>query len=265
MRNYNLLIFIFLIFHSIYGQSVREQTLFLTENIQQLKVDILDQVYTLTEDQYFNKWDKKGNLLFQYINNRDGKLSQIDVRNPLQILLFYADQQRIISLDRTLSPLKEWQINPEDWGFISSAAVGKNDQIWLFDQFNYQLGSIDRDRKSERQKTDLIFCCLQPPVINFMALNENYLFLFDQKQGIIQCDLLGQFIKFIPINEWQKVLTFGNTIWIIKNLKVIEITNNGQIEELTSTKNTNDIIGFNNKEIFMNDGKSKKVILISKE
>lgn len=76
---------------------------------------------------------------------------------------------------------------------------------------------------------------------------------------------MGQFIQFIPINEWQKVLTFGNTIWIIKDEKVIEISNNGQIKELISTKNTSDIVGFNNKEIFLNDGKSKEVILISKE
>jgi len=265
MKIYKHFIFIFLSFHLLNGQSVTEQTLNLTENIHLLKVDIFDQIYTLTADQYFKKWDKKGNLLFQYINNRDGKLSHIDVRNPLQILLFYADQQRIISLDRTLSPLKEWQINQDEWGFISSAAVGKNDQIWLFDQFNYQLGSINEEGKTERQKTDLILCCLHPPEIDFMALNENHLFLFDLKQGIVQCDLLGQFIRFIPIKEWQKILTFGNTIWLIKDEKIIEISHQGQIKEKPSVENTSKIVGFNNKEIFFNDGKSNKVVLIVKE
>jgi len=265
MKTYNYLIFLFLSFHLLNGQSVPEQTLYLTENIHLLKVDIFDQVYTLTEDQYFKKWDKKGNLLFQYINNRDGKLSHIDVRNPLQILLFYTDQQRIISLDRTLSPLKEWQINQEEWGFISSVAMGKNDQIWLFDQFNYQLGSVNEEGKTDRQKTDLILCCLHPPDINFMALNENHLFLFDLKQGIVQCDLLGQFIRFIPIKEWQKILTFGNTIWLIKDEKIIEISQSGQFNERKSKETKRSIVGFNDKEIFHNDGKSNKVTLFAKE
>ena len=246
------------------GQTTASYTLKLSENTDLFKMDVLEQIYTLSADQYLKKWDTKGNLLCQFINNRDGKLTQIDVRNPLQILLFYTDQQRFVTLDRTLTPLKEWQINQEEWGFIGCAATGKNDHIWLFDQFNYQLGSVRDEGKIERLKTDLIFCCPQPPEIMFMAQTENHLYLFDQNQGIIQCDLLGQFLLFIPLKEWKKVLTFGNTIWIIKNEKVVEISNSGQIRELGGLTDTNLIVGFNNKEILLNDGKSNQVIIIKR-
>jgi hypothetical protein len=69
---------------------------------------------------------------------------------------------------------------------------------------------------------------------------------------------------FIPLKEWQKVLTFGNTIWIIKNEKIIEINNDGHIAELGGITNTNLIVGFNNKEIFLYDGKSDQVIIIKR-
>jgi hypothetical protein len=264
MKIFKQLIFFISLCSQLSGQIKEHYAIKLSENIDLFKMDVLEQIYTLSEDQYLKKWDKKGNLLFQFINNRDGKLNQIDVRNPLQILLFYSDQQRFITLDRTLTPLKEWQINQEDWGFIGCAATGKNDQIWLFDQFNYQLGSINKEGKIERPKTDLIFCCQQAPEIIYMAQTESHLYLFDHNQGIIQCDLLGQFLLFIPLKEWQKVLTFGNTIWIIKNEKIIEINNDGHIAELGSIKNTNLIFGFNNKEIFLNDGKSDQVIMIKR-
>jgi hypothetical protein len=264
MKIFKQLIFFISLCSQLSGQTTEHYAIKLSENIDLFKMDVLEQIYTLSADQYLKKWDKKGNLLFQFINNRDGKLNQIDVRNPLQILLFYSDQQRFITLDRTLTPLKEWQINQEDWGFIGCAATGKNDQIWLFDQFNYQLGSINKEGKIERPKTDLIFCCQQAPEITYMAQTESHLYLFDQNQGIIQCDLLGQFLLFIPLKEWQKVLTFGNTIWIIKNEKIIEINNDGHIAELGSIKNTNLIVGFNNKEIFLNDGKSDQVIIIKR-
>jgi hypothetical protein len=264
MKIFKQLIFFISLCGQLSGQTTEHYAIKLSENIDLFKMDVLEQIYTLSEDQYLKKWDKKGNLLFQFINNRDGKLNQIDVRNPLQILLFYSDQQRFITLDRTLTPLKEWQINQEDWGFIGCAATGKNDQIWLFDQFNYQLGSINKEGKIERPKTDLIFCCQQAPEIIYMAQTESHLYLFDHNQGIIQCDLLGQFLLFIPLKEWQKVLTFGNTIWIIKNEKIIEINNDGHIAELGSIKNTNLIVGFNNKEIFLNDGKSDQVIIIKR-
>lgn len=61
-----------------------------------------------------------------------------------------------------------------------------------------------------------------------------------------------------------KVLTFGNTIWIIKNEKVIEINNGGQIREISGLKDTNLIVGFNNKEILLNDGKSEQVTIIKR-
>ena len=264
MKIFKQLIFFISLCSQLSGQITEHYAIKLSENIDLFKMDVLEQIYTLSADQYLKKWDKKGNLLFQFINNRDGKLNQIDVRNPLQILLFYSDQQRFITLDRTLTPLKEWQINQEDWGFIGCAATGKNDQIWLFDQFNYQLGSINKEGKIERPKTDLIFCCQQAPEIIYMAQTESHLYLFDHNQGIIQCDLLGQFLLFIPLKEWQKVLTFGNTIWIIKNEKIIEINNDGHIAELGGITNTNLIVGFNNKEIFLYDGKSDQVIIIKR-
>jgi hypothetical protein len=264
MKIFRQLIFFISLCGQLSGQITEHYAIKLSENIDLFKMDVLEQIYTLSEDQYLKKWDKKGNLLFQFINNRDGKLNQIDVRNPLQILLFYSDQQRFITLDRTLTPLKEWQINQEDWGFIGCAATGKNDQIWLFDQFNYQLGSINKEGKIERPNTDLIFCCQQAPEIIYMAQTESHLYLFDHNQGIIQCDLLGQFLLFIPLKEWQKVLTFGNTIWIIKNEKIIEINNDGHIGELGGITNTDLIVGFNNKEIFLNDSKSDQVIMIKR-
>jgi hypothetical protein len=264
MKIFRQLIFFIPYFSQLLGQPTASNTLKLSENMDLFKMDVLEQIYTLSADQYLKKWDTKGNLLCQFINNRDGKLSQIDVRNPLQILLFYTDQQRFITLDRTLTPLKEWQINQEEWGFIGCAATGKNDQIWLFDQFNYQLGSVSDEGKLERLKTDLIFCCPQPPNIMYMAQTETHLYLFDQNQGIVQCDLLGQFLLFIPLKEWQKVLTFGNTIWIIKNEKVVEISNGGQIRELGGLTDTNLIVGFNNKEILLNDGKSDQVTIIKR-
>jgi hypothetical protein len=264
MKIFKQLIFFISLCSQLSGQITEHYAIKLSENIDLFKMDVLEQIYTLSADQYLKKWDKKGNLLFQFINNRDGKLNQIDVRNPLQILLFYSDQQRFITLDRTLTPLKEWQINQEEWGFIGCAATGKYDQIWLFDQFNYQLGSVNKEGKIERPKTDLIFCCKQAPEIIYMAQTESHLYLFDQNQGIIQCDLLGQFLLFIPLREWQKVMTFGNTIWIIKNEKVVEISNGGQIREISGITNTNSIVGFNNKEIFFNDSKSDQVIIIKR-
>jgi hypothetical protein len=59
-------------------------------------------------------------------------------------------------------------------------------------------------------------------------------------------------------------LTFGNTIWIIKNEKIVEISNGGQIRELGGLTDTNLIVGFNNNEIFFNDGKSDQVMIIKR-
>jgi hypothetical protein len=46
--------------------------------------------------------------------------------------------------------------------------------------------------------------------------------------------------------------------------KVVEISNGGQIRELGGLTDTNLIVGFNNKEILLNDGKSDQVIIIKR-
>ena len=49
-----------------------------------------------------------------------------------------------------------------------------------------------------------------------------------------------------------------------KNDKVVEISNGGQIRELGGLTDTNLIVGFNNKEILLNNGKSDQVKIIKR-
>jgi hypothetical protein len=64
MKIFRQLIFFISLCSQLLGQPSEHYTIMLSENIDLFKMDVLEQIYTLSADQYLKKWDKKGNLLF---------------------------------------------------------------------------------------------------------------------------------------------------------------------------------------------------------
>ncbi|WP_310555920.1 hypothetical protein [Flavobacterium sp.] len=81
----------------------------------------------------------KDTEMFQYKNISLGKISKIDIQNPLKIILFYENFNTIIALDNQLNEVQKInlsEINPN----IAATAVGiaSNNTIWLFDSLKQQ-------------------------------------------------------------------------------------------------------------------------------
>ena len=53
--------------------------------------DALQQIYVATEDGYILKFDKDGQLLFEYSNKRLGKVGVLDASNPFNVLVYYPE------------------------------------------------------------------------------------------------------------------------------------------------------------------------------
>jgi len=223
--------------------------------------DLLGNLYTLAYDHQVSQYDSQGKLRFRFADNRMGRISALDVRDPLRILVFSADQQRLFTLDRTLSPLEEWPLQPEAWGQISYAAMGKDQQVWVYDMFNHQLGSMTRTGEMVRQKTEFAGCCPRPPVISHISLGRNRIFLYDTGQGIAECDLLGQFLRFIPLEPYERILTHGETSWVLYNKSGLEIGPDGKMREWEFPEGTHSIVGITDKSILSWNETAGKVVV----
>ena len=113
-------------------------------------IDHLGQLYVWTPDHSLSKRSIVAESRdafgpeFRYRNVRFGKLSFVDLSNPLRPLLFYADNQVVVWLDRNLAELRVLELISLNLGLIDAVAYAPNDGIWVYSADRQRLYLVDR-------------------------------------------------------------------------------------------------------------------------
>jgi hypothetical protein len=161
--------------------------------------DKLRQVYGVTEQNELIKYDAGGKEVFRYNNNYLGELERVDATNPFNLLLFYPDYQTAITLDRTLS--QTGQINLISLGYTQVPAIGlsNDNNIWLYDDFNFQLKKIDAMGEVLAGSDDLSLLLGGPLAPVQITARENSVYMSDPARGVLVFDNFGQYTKTIQV------------------------------------------------------------------
>jgi len=111
-------------------------------------VDKFDNLYYLKSNTLFKKNDLE---TFSYANTQLGKITSVDIKNPLKIILFYKDFNTVILLDNKLNELAN-QIDFKSTSLsknISLVVGSSNNNLWLYSaddntlqRYNYQTEKI---------------------------------------------------------------------------------------------------------------------------
>jgi hypothetical protein len=96
------------------------------------------------ENYYFEKNNvlikKNPNQTWEYQNNALGKISSVDFKNPLRILVFYEEFNTLVFLDNQLNEIQKITFSLLDNPlFISFVGMATQNQIWAFDSALQQL------------------------------------------------------------------------------------------------------------------------------
>ncbi len=170
----------------------------LPSEADQLSTDILQNFY-LTKGQELFKYDRAGNLLFQYSNNRYGELTWIEATYPFHTQLFFKDYQRLVLLDNTLSEITNY--NLQDFGYYESSAVtiSFDNNLWIFDAISGELRKIDRQGKVLFASDNLFYQLDTDPAPIRLIESKKYVLLLDENQGFFLFDIFGKFIQKLDI------------------------------------------------------------------
>jgi len=83
---------------------------------------------------------KKDTKKWQYNNLQLGKITSVDILNPLKITLFYADFNTVIILDNTLNEIKRIDFNViGEFKNLAAATTATDRNLWVFDTNMQQL------------------------------------------------------------------------------------------------------------------------------
>ena len=215
----NKLLFIsFLFFAAILRVNAQNDSSFvlittIEGDIQQFKVDNMDNLYILSSTDQLKKIDARGDSVAVYNNvKRFGKLSTIDVSNPLKVLLYYKDFSTIVVLDRLLNLRHTIDLRKLGIFQVSSICQAYDGNIWLYDALENKLKKINEEGKLLMETPDFRQLFDEAPQPQFIFDQDGYVYLYDSTQGFFVFDYYGTLKNKIPYTGWHNIAVTARSI-----------------------------------------------------
>lgn len=160
--------------------------------------DHLSNIYLIAADNSLEKYDSTGVRVAHYSNNRLGKTAYADVSNPLKILLWFADFQTVVILDRTLNEMGQLHLSEAGFPAVRCVALAQDGNIWIYDDAGFRLLKISTTGTvlRESQPMNMVF----PRRLAATCIRDNgeTVFLSDPEQGISAFDQYGYLLRTYP-------------------------------------------------------------------
>jgi hypothetical protein len=207
---------------SIEKINVEKENHFINSKISLFEVDQLGNIFILDEDQKLIKYDKNGIKKYEYNDQRLGTITNIDLSNPLNILLYYRDQGTIRLLDNTLSEIKTiFLYNSNKFTNVEVAAWTNDNHFWIYDKNIQKIFKVS-ETLNIKSETNFFFELGIPEMSSpTMIERDNKLCIGDVKNGIFIFDNFAQYLqRFGHELDIKEFIFNGKTIYSIHEDKI---------------------------------------------
>ena len=210
-----------------------EQTI--TGSFSNFNVDAIGNIYLITPTDQLKKIKSDGTLVAVYNDvKRFGKISAIDVQNPLKLLIYYKNYSAIVMLDKLLNFRNQIELKPLQFFDVNAAATTYDNNIWIYDEQNFKIKKLDDKGLLLLEFADLRTLFDIAPSAKKIIDEDNQLYLIDQEQGVFIFDYYGAFSRLIPIKDLRDITVEKKCLIGFRD-KIMEVV---QLKNLTSTKYT---------------------------
>lgn len=193
-------------------------TALLTEVVS---MDRLGNVYVADRKNNLRKYDATGKLVTTFSPPGTGHIALIEAWNPAKILLFYDDQQKIIFLDRFLTPVATTRLSDYVDGLIKTASFSTDNKIWAFNESNFSLHKLDLQYPEASRAVPLdLMLNKQQYDIRLVREYQNNVYLVDRLSGIYVFDNLGNYQKKLPFTGLTYVGFQGDELYYLSGGKI---------------------------------------------
>ena len=177
----------------------------------EITTDYLGNLYTISEFR-ITKYDINGKPLYLFEDYKNGKIWNIDVTDPMKIMVYYGDFLKVKVLDVTLSEIASYSLSDLGYYNVSALAHSRDDDFWIFDYANFSLKKVNENGVAlyKSEKFNLLFKeSVQPKqIIDY----ENNVYLLDPINGIYVFDRFATYKQRIPIVGIEKMQIIQDVI-----------------------------------------------------
>lgn len=206
-------------------KSQQTNSTFIANNVQNIAADNLGNLYLISPEGQIKKLNSKLDSVGLFNNLKQlGNIENIDVTNPLKILVFYKNFSTILVLDRFMNVKATIDLRKLKILQASSIALAFDNSIWVYDELENKIKKIDENGNLSFESTDLrlVFDDIKP--IEKIIDNNGKLYLYNKTQGLLQFDYYGAFKKKFLFTSYDQIFINNNECYGFKENKV-EVSN----------------------------------------
>lgn len=187
-------------------------------NFTSFTVDNLDNIYLLTTGNQLKKINNNGDSsgIFNDVK-RYGNPSQIDVTNPLKILLYYKNYSTVVVLDRFLNMRNSINLRKKNIFTVNAISTSYDNNIWLFDEQNFKLKKIDDEGTVIQETVDWRTLFDSVPSPNKIIDRDNFIYVYDTTKGFFIFDYYNSFKNKLLFFGWNNIEVNAKMIYGFKD------------------------------------------------
>ena len=219
-RAFNIFLMLVAVFPILKAQKAAPYKLIasIQGDIVDFAVDNLDNVYVLTSTDQLKKYNANGDSIAVFNNvKKFGKVSTLDVSNPLKVLLYYKDFSTIVVLDRLLTARNTIDLRQQNIFQVNAIGQSYDNNIWVYDEGDSKLKKINDEGKSLLETADFRLLFDQAPHIKNIYDQDGFVYLYDPNQSVFVFDYYGALRNKILISGWNDFKVAGKFIFGINN------------------------------------------------
>ncbi len=182
-------------------------------------------------DGFGNCFYTKNNIVFkkvdsdvlQYQNLALGKVTKVDILNPLKVILFYKEFNSIVVLDNQMNEIQRVDFSKLDNTVVASAVgISGQNKIWVYNSMNQQIGLYDLTNNSYQN----LGIPIKEELLYYQS-DFNYFHWVDGQHKWNTCTIFGRVfsngsideIEAIQLLDINKVLFAKNNRMYVNDLK----------------------------------------------
>ena len=161
----------------------------------------------------------KGAESFEYKNISLGKITKVDIINPLKIVMFYENFNSVVLLDNQLNEIQRINFSENDIPIVVNAlGMASQNQLWVYDSLNQQIGLFNYLKK-EYQSISTSF----PESVKYYQSNLTTFYWIDQKSNWYSCNRFGKIGLKKLITDFDQIEIINESQYLICKNSILSI------------------------------------------
>ncbi|MDR7369380.1 hypothetical protein [Flavobacterium aquidurense] len=174
----------------------------------------------------------KGNEAFEFKSVSLGKITKVDILNPLKIVLFYEDFNTVVLLDNQLNKITEINFSQNSEPIVVPAiGMSTQNQLWIFNTLNQQIGLFDYLKNEYKTVSTPL-----TEGIKYYQTDFNTFFWIDKKNNWFSCDIFGKTTALGKIPDFDKIEILNDHQYIFSKANLLFFKDIGKTKSDTSSE-----------------------------